>query len=149
MKEERIIEIQEKTMKKKTDNELKIISSHQSSKKWEPEAIEAANRELLARIENKSSLKDEVLNLSSDDLLREQVMLLREIHQKLEITKYKSNQGDQARTRITDFDMPFGSLVVFFVKASIASIPAAIILLFIGSLISLLLGSCGLALGGF
>lgn len=30
--------------------------------------------------------------------------------------------------RITDFDMPFGSLVGFMVKAAIASIPAAIII---------------------
>ena len=31
------------------------------------------------------------------------------------------------RTTVTDIDIPFGRLVAFFVKASLAAIPAAII----------------------
>ncbi len=36
-----------------------------------------------------------------------------------------------SRTVLTDIDIPFGSLVLFFVKASLAAIPAAIIVTFI------------------
>jgi hypothetical protein len=36
-----------------------------------------------------------------------------------------------SRTVLTDIDIPFGSLVLFFVKASLAVIPAAIIVSFI------------------
>jgi uncharacterized protein YacL len=39
------------------------------------------------------------------------------------------------RITIVDFDIPFGRLVAFFVKASLAAIPAAIIATFILSLI--------------
>ncbi|MGO4571369.1 hypothetical protein [Microvirga sp. 2TAF3] len=48
------------------------------------------------------------------------------------------------RTIITDIDIPFGSLVLFFVKASLAAIPAAFIvafiLAFIGWLLRLIFG---------
>ncbi|MBB4039059.1 hypothetical protein GGR34_000694 [Microvirga flocculans] len=40
-----------------------------------------------------------------------------------------------SRTVLTDIDIPFGSLVLFFVKASLAIIPAAIIVSFILALI--------------
>jgi hypothetical protein len=36
------------------------------------------------------------------------------------------------RVTVVDFDMSFGHLVMFFVKAAIAAIPAAIILFFLG-----------------
>lgn len=36
-----------------------------------------------------------------------------------------------SRTVLTDIDIPFGSLVLFFVKASLAVIPAAVIVSFI------------------
>jgi hypothetical protein len=49
-----------------------------------------------------------------------------------------------SRTVLTDIDIPFGSLVLFFVKASLAVIPAAIIvsfiLAFIGWLFRLIFG---------
>ena len=40
-----------------------------------------------------------------------------------------------SRTVLTDIDIPFGSLVLFFVKASLAAIPAAFIVTFILALI--------------
>ncbi|MGO4707263.1 hypothetical protein AB4072_15985 [Microvirga sp. 2MCAF38] len=40
-----------------------------------------------------------------------------------------------SRTVLTDIDIPFGSLVLFFVKASLAAIPAAIIVALILGLI--------------
>lgn len=40
-----------------------------------------------------------------------------------------------ARVTVVDFDMSFGHLVMFFVKAAIAAIPAAIILLVIGAVV--------------
>lgn len=44
------------------------------------------------------------------------------------------------RIVITDINMPFWSMVMFMVKAAIASIPAFIILSLIGSLVFGLLG---------
>ncbi len=40
------------------------------------------------------------------------------------------------RVKVTDFDVPFGSLVVFLVKVAIAAIPAALILSMIFGTIS-------------
>ena len=40
-----------------------------------------------------------------------------------------SNKGTQT-VKVSDFDMPFGSMVVFMVKWAIASIPAFLILMF-------------------
>lgn len=146
MNKERINEIQEKTMKNKTDDELRMISGGKSSKNWEPEAIEAALRELNARIEYKPiTKKDELLDLSSDDLLREQILLLRKIQETL---KNRVSLGGNVSSAITDFDMPFSSLIVFMVKVSIAAIPAGIILFLIWLIVTGLLASCGLALGG-
>ncbi len=49
--------------------------------------------------------------------------------------------------RITDVDMPFGSMVWFMVKWAIATIPALIILMFVGAvLIAILSGFFGLGL---
>jgi len=42
---------------------------------------------------------------------------------------------------ITDIKMPFWSMVIFMVKASIASIPAFIILSIIGTIVFSLIGS--------
>jgi hypothetical protein len=59
-----------------------------------------------------------------------------------------------SRTVLTDIDIPFGSLVLFFVKASLAAIPAAIIvalvLAFIGGILRLIfgLGHMGGMMGG-
>ena len=46
-----------------------------------------------------------------------------------------------SRTVLTDIDIPFGSLVLFFVKASLAVIPAAIIVSFVLALISWIVGA--------
>lgn len=48
--------------------------------------------------------------------------------------RYEVNPATPAPTRVTvvDFDMSFGHLVMFFVKAAIAAIPAAIILFLLG-----------------
>ena len=42
---------------------------------------------------------------------------------------------ERSSTVITDIDIPFGSLVLFFVKASLAAIPAAVIVMFVLALI--------------
>lgn len=48
------------------------------------------------------------------------------------------------RVKLTDIDVPFGRLVFFFVKAALAAIPAAIILMFmlmfVGFLVSAIFG---------
>ncbi|MGO9018059.1 MAG: hypothetical protein ACLQVJ_06870 [Syntrophobacteraceae bacterium] len=41
---------------------------------------------------------------------------------------------DEQRVVVTDFDMPFGSMVKLMVKWAIASIPAAIILMIFGTI---------------
>lgn len=45
------------------------------------------------------------------------------------------------RVTLTNIDIPFTRLVAFFVKASLAAIPAAIILMLIFMVIGLLLGA--------
>ena len=40
----------------------------------------------------------------------------------------KNNKGTQT-VKVSDFDMPFGSMIVFMVKWAIASIPALLILM--------------------
>ncbi|MDB5591401.1 MAG: hypothetical protein JWR86_1926 [Enterovirga sp.] len=45
------------------------------------------------------------------------------------------------RTTITDIDIPFGRLVAFMVKASLAAIPAAIIVAVIFWLLATVLGA--------
>ena len=40
----------------------------------------------------------------------------------------KNNKGTQT-VKVSDFDMPFGSMIVFMVKWAIASIPAILILM--------------------
>lgn len=49
-----------------------------------------------------------------------------------------------SRTVLTDIDIPFGRLVLFFVKVALAAIPAtlivAVILAFIGWILQLLFG---------
>lgn len=45
-----------------------------------------------------------------------------------------------AQVVVTDFNMSFGSMVVFLVKLAIAAIPALIILMFLAALISAVLG---------
>ena len=47
---------------------------------------------------------------------------------------------DNDRITIVDIRMPFWSMVIFMVKAAIASIPAFVILSVIGSIIFALLG---------
>ena len=50
-----------------------------------------------------------------------------------------------SRVTVSDFDMPFGSMVTFMVKWSIASIPAFIILILIGALLFGFLAAVGLS----
>jgi len=46
-----------------------------------------------------------------------------------------SNETQRQAIVVTDIDMPFGSMIRFMVKWSIASIPALIILMFLGTLV--------------
>jgi hypothetical protein len=45
----------------------------------------------------------------------------------------------ETRVRLIDIDVPFGRLVFFFVKAALAAIPAALIVMFILMLIAFLM----------
>jgi len=47
---------------------------------------------------------------------------------------------------VTDIDMPFGSMVAFMVKWSIASIPALLILIVIGFIFAAVLAALGMRL---
>lgn len=49
--------------------------------------------------------------------------------------------NNTSQVHITDIKVPFWSMVIFMVKASIASIPAFIILSIIGTLVFSILGS--------
>jgi hypothetical protein len=53
---------------------------------------------------------------------------------------------NHAEVTIVDVKMPFGSMVVFMVKAAIAAIPAVIVLMIIFTLVGLMLGGI---FGGF
>ena len=48
---------------------------------------------------------------------------------------------------VTDIQMPFGSMVVFMIKWSIAAIPAAIILLLLGAMLSGVIAAMALRIG--
>ena len=52
----------------------------------------------------------------------------------------KSAADVPTRVTVVDFDMSFGHLVIFFVKAAIAAIPAAIILFFLGLIAAVVFG---------
>ena len=75
--------------------------------------------------------KDEVDNTSGMDLpwLNERQ---HRRHIKQNYTNTKSSQSKHKETKtvkVSDFDMPFGSMVVFMVKWAIASIPALLMLM--------------------
>jgi len=59
------------------------------------------------------------------------------------------NNTEDRRVTIVDVKMPFLSMVVFMVKASIASIPAFIILSIIGTLFFSVLGGVFNGMGRF
>ncbi|HDD56345.1 MAG TPA: hypothetical protein ENG59_08905 [Chloroflexi bacterium] len=84
MNEERVQEIQAKTMKTKTEQELTSIINA-SANKWEPEAIGAAKRELEER-KTFSELQKEVdiSELSNDEIIREQLKELRELRKAID-----------------------------------------------------------------
>jgi len=50
------------------------------------------------------------------------------------------SEENSSQVTITDIKMPFVSMVVFMVKAAIASIPALIILTIFGAIITAVLG---------
>jgi len=55
---------------------------------------------------------------------------------------------DKQRVVVTDFEMPFGSMVKLMVKWAIATIPAAIILFLIYLAFAAIFGSCMAGLTG-
>jgi hypothetical protein len=60
-----------------------------------------------------------------------------------------TQQSGSLECRIIDIQMPFFSMVAFMVKWAIASIPAILILLFLGLAISAFLGGLAGGLGGY
>ena len=76
--------------------------------------------------------KDEVDDTSGMDLpwLSER-QHRRQVKQNYTNTKSSQSKHKETKTvKVSDFDMPFGSMVVFMVKWAIASIPALLILMF-------------------
>jgi hypothetical protein len=61
---------------------------------------------------------------------------------KYEVNRDRIAATPQAPMRVTvvDFDMSFGHLVMLFVKAAIAAIPAAIVLVMLGVILVAVLG---------
>lgn len=97
---------------------------------------------------------------SRELLLAQQVQLLDELRhaqadQQALLTQLLQEQRAQRKAlmdaleeiRVADFNMPFGSLVGFLVKASLAAIPASIILGILGFIVFAILGGGLLALG--
>jgi CHASE2 domain-containing sensor protein len=78
------------------------------------------------------------------ELLREQVILLREIHQSLR--EVEAQQAETGYVEVVDVGMRFGSMVAFMLKWAIASIPAIIILVVLGIVAWAVIGALGLAL---
>ncbi|TFG44636.1 MAG: hypothetical protein E4H41_07235 [Gemmatimonadales bacterium] len=58
-----------------------------------------------------------------------------------------SSDDPASRVTVVDIEMPFGSMVGFMVKWTIASIPAIIILFLIGVVIAVIMGGLLASLG--
>jgi hypothetical protein len=98
---------------------------------------------------------EEVQSKNPTELLRDQVLLLQELQrsvQEMNETQTRMleslsglhaiterSREEQVNVNVVDINMPFGSMVGFIVKWSIASIPAALVLGAIGVVIWLLL----------
>lgn len=54
---------------------------------------------------------------------------------------------ERTRVVVTDFDMPFGSMVGFMVKSAIAAIPALLILTVMGLVFGAMFAGCFAAVG--
>jgi hypothetical protein len=61
------------------------------------------------------------------------------------LSQTSTRPSDPLRVTVVDFDMSFGQLILFLVKAAIAAVPAVIILAFLSAI---LLGILGGILGG-
>ncbi len=61
------------------------------------------------------------------------------------LSQTSTRSSDPLRVTVVDFDMSFGQLILFLVKAAIAAVPAVIILAFLSAI---LLGILGGILGG-
>lgn len=91
-----------------------------------------------------------------DLLLARQVQLLEELRriqtdqqaQLAALVKEQQAQRSELQAvKVVNFDMPFGALVGFIIKATIAAIPAYIILAIIGFVLTLFLGGFLVVLG--
>src|SRR5689334_10051121 len=93
-----------------------------------------------------SELKRLVANMPPSDPA-ERAALVEELDRRSARTRDAYADSIRAqRVTVTDIDMPFGSMVSFMVKWAIASIPALIILLFIGFLCAAFLAAMGAGL---
>ena len=61
------------------------------------------------------------------------------------LESHSTSSSAPLRVTVVDFDMSFGQLILFLVKAAIAAVPAVIILAFLSAI---LLGILGGILGG-
>jgi len=93
MDENRINEIQEKTMINKSNSELRKIADGKKSKRWEPEATIAAQRELEFR-ENNPEVKRglEIKKDSRIQEIRQKTMVQKSVAELIEIVDATSNK---------------------------------------------------------
>tara|TARA_Y100001970_G_C13935414_1_gene700430 strand:- start:212 stop:472 length:261 start_codon:yes stop_codon:yes gene_type:complete len=57
----------------------------------------------------------------------------------IKVTKLEKDRLKKIQSvKITDFDMPFGSMVKFMIKWALASVPAIFIIFFVGLLFSMI-----------
>jgi len=85
MSSERVKEIQEKTMRKKDENQLKEIISGKSKTNWEPEAIQAARKELEERsAPDEEEIINKLNDMTPNELLREQILTTRDLKESID-----------------------------------------------------------------
>ena len=83
----------------------------------------------------------EIANKKAEERAAEANRRAEEVATRVAATKNNntSNKGTQT-VKVSDFDMPFGSMIVFMVKWAIASIPAILILMVLFFIFGGLLG---------
>jgi len=86
--------------------------------------------------------ENELQGMSAEDLLREQVRILRKIEKQL--NQNISGDGRNQNVIIRDISMTFGSMVELIIEFGIASIPAGVVLFLIGILLWVILGVIGI-----
>jgi len=102
-------------------------------------------------VAEQTALEDELQAMSTEDLLREQVRILRLI-EKQSNPGLGGSGGYQRMTHgvtVRDIEMSFGSMVEFMIKWALAAIPAGIILFLIGTFLWIIFGALLIGITSF